>query len=95
MTDTRVIPSSGNVFVDLGFDEAEARVMALRVRLMMQLCEHLKAEGYTQVEAARHLNVSQPRVSALMRGAWKEFSVDMLLVLATRAGLNPEIRLAT
>jgi hypothetical protein len=31
LADTRVIPGSGNVFVDLGFDEAEAQVMALRV----------------------------------------------------------------
>ncbi|MGH8118846.1 MAG: hypothetical protein ACREPJ_16370 [Rhodanobacteraceae bacterium] len=32
--DSRVIKGSGNVFIDLGFDEAEAQVMALRVELM-------------------------------------------------------------
>jgi hypothetical protein len=37
--DTRVIAGSGNVFIDLGFGEAEARVMALRVELMMRLRE--------------------------------------------------------
>ena len=36
LADTRVIPGSGNVFVDLGFPVAKARVMALRVKLMMQ-----------------------------------------------------------
>jgi len=35
--DTRIIPSSGNIFVDLGFDEAEARVMAFRVELLVRL----------------------------------------------------------
>lgn len=93
--DVRVIPSSGNVFVDLGFDEAEARVMALRVQLMMHLRERLEEQGYTQVEAAKHLGVTQPRVSALMKGAWKDFSMDMLLTLAARAGLKPELRLST
>ncbi|MFY9258994.1 MAG: hypothetical protein WAO71_00640 [Gallionella sp.] len=39
--DVRVIASSGNVFVDLGFDPAEARVMALRVELMLCLRERL------------------------------------------------------
>jgi predicted XRE-type DNA-binding protein len=41
LDDTRVIAGSGNVFIDLGFDEAEARVMALRVELMMRLREWL------------------------------------------------------
>jgi len=88
------IPGSGNVFVDLGFDEAEAQVMALRVQLMIRLRERLQEKGYTQVEAAKRLGMTQPRVSALLKGTWKDFSMDMLLTLATRAGLKPELRLA-
>ena len=91
LADTRVIPGSGNIFVDLGFDEAEARVMALRVELMMRLRERLLEKGYTQVEAAKRLGVTQPRVSALLKGSWQDFSMDMLLTLATRAGLKPEV----
>ena len=94
LADTRVIPGSGNVFVDLGFDEAEAQVMALRVQLMIRLRERLQEKGYTQVEAAKRLGMTQPRVSALLKGTWKDFSMDMLLTLATRAGLKPELRLA-
>ena len=94
LADTRVIPGSGNVFVDLGFDEAEARVMALRVQLMIRLRERLQEKGYTQVEAAKRLGMTQPRVSALLKGTWKDFSMDMLLTLATRAGLKPELHLA-
>jgi predicted XRE-type DNA-binding protein len=93
LEDVRVIESSGNVFADLGFDPAEAHVMALRVELMMRLRERLEADGLTQREAARRLGVSQPRVSALLKGAWKDFSMDMLLTLAERAGLHPRIRL--
>jgi predicted XRE-type DNA-binding protein len=94
LADTRVIPGSGNVFVDLGFDEAEAQVMALRVELMTRLRKWLADEGLTQAEAAKRLHVTQPRVSALVKGAWKDFSVDMLLTLAARAGLHPRLRLA-
>lgn len=90
--DTRITEGSGNVFVDLGFDEAEAKVMALRVELMVRLREHLS--GMTQAEAAKLLGVTQPRVSALLKGVWKDFSIDMLLKLAARAGMNPELRLA-
>jgi predicted XRE-type DNA-binding protein len=70
--DTRSIAGSGNVFIDLGFDEAEARVMALRVELMMRLREQLQEKGYTQVEAAKRLGMTQPRVSALLKGTWKD-----------------------
>ncbi len=93
-TDTRVIPGSGNIFIDLGFDEAEARVMALRVELRGRLQQQIGEKGYTQVEAAQRLGVTQPRISALLKGKWQDFSVDMLLTLAARAGLRPQLRLA-
>ena len=92
--DTRVTPSSGNVFVDLGFDEAEAEIMTMRVDLMVSLEKHIVAQGWTQAEAAKRLGITQPRVSKLKKGAWQEFSLDMLLTLAARAGLHPELRLA-
>ncbi|MCX5733397.1 MAG: helix-turn-helix transcriptional regulator [candidate division NC10 bacterium] len=92
--DTRITPGSGNVFVDLGFDEAEAQVMALRAELMIRLSERLKAKGWTQAEAAKRLRVTQPRVSKLTKGVWRDFSLDMLLTLAVRAGLHAELRLA-
>lgn len=92
--DTRITPGSGNVFVDLGFDPAEAQVMALRAEVMIRIEQHLKAKGWTQTEAAKRLGITQPRVSKLARGAWQDFSLDMLLTLAARAGLHPELRLA-
>lgn len=51
--DTRIIDSSGNVFVDLGFDPAEAEVLKLRTEVMIRTAEQLKARGWTQAEAAR------------------------------------------
>ncbi len=93
-SDTRRIKGSGNVFLDLGFDPAEAKIMALRAEVMIRMEQHLKAKGWTQAEAARRLGITQPRVSRLIKGRWQEFSLDMLLTLAARAGLEPELRLA-
>ena len=90
--DARITPSSGNVFVDLGFDEAE--IMTMRVDLMVSLEKHIDSQGWTQAETAKRLGITQPRVSKLKKGAWQEFSLDMLLTLAARAGLHPELRLA-
>ena len=91
LNDIRITESSGNVFVDLGFDEAEAKVMALRVELIVQLRETLNQQGLTQAEAAKQLGVTQPHVSALLRGTWKDFSMDTLLTFAARLGLQPRL----
>ena len=89
-----VTPASRSVFHYLGFDEAEAQVLEMRADLMAVLRKHIEKQGWTQTEAARKLGISQPRVSALMKGAWRDFSADMLLVLAARAGLRPKLKLA-
>ena len=91
--DTRIIESSGNVFADLGFDPAEAEVMKLRTEIMICTAQPLKAKGWTQAEAARHLGITQPRVSRRVKGKAEDFRLDMLLTLAMRAGLHPEPRL--
>src|ERR1700744_3367641 len=89
-----VTPAGRSVFYDLGFDEAEARVLEMRADLMAALRDHIEKKGWTQSEAAKNLGITQPRVSALMKGAWRDFSADMLLVLATRVGLQPTLKLA-
>lgn len=94
LSDRRRIKGSGNVFVDLGFDPAEAKVMALRTEVMLRMEQHLKKQGWTQAEAAKRLGITQPRVSRLIKGQWQDFSLDMLLTLAARAGLEPRLKLA-
>ncbi len=91
--DTRITASSGNVFLDLGFDAAEAEVMALRAEVMIRIEQRLKSKGWTQLEAAKHLGITQPRVSKLTKGVWQDFSLDMLLTLAARVGLHPQLKL--
>jgi predicted XRE-type DNA-binding protein len=92
--DESCTPSCGNIFVDLGFEPAEAEVMKLRAEVMIRMKERLKEAGWTQAEAARRLGVTQPRVSCLMKGKVEDFSLDMLLTLSARVGLHPELRLA-
>ncbi len=92
--DVRVTRGSGNVFIDLGFDPAEALIMALRAEVMIRIEQRLKSQGWTQLEAAKRLGITQPRVSKLIKGVWQDFSLDMLLTLAARAGMRPRLRLA-
>jgi predicted XRE-type DNA-binding protein len=73
---------------------AEAENMKLRSALMMALEGHIKAQGWTQAETARRLQVTQPRVSDLMRGKIDLFGIDTLVNMLTAAGLHVEIHVA-
>lgn len=96
MTKKRVAmtKSSGNVFSDLGFPPEEATVLAMRADLMARLRLLISKRKWTQAEAAEKLGISQSRVSDLVRGKWDKFSLDMLIALATRAGLRVQLRMA-
>lgn len=94
MTRTATMRSSGNVFLDLGFPAEEAAVLAMRADLMAQLRRLIERRGWTQVQAAAALGIRQSRVSDLVRGKWEKFSLDMLLMLAARAGMQPRLKLA-
>lgn len=90
----KITRSSGNVFADLGFPPEEAAILTMRADLMAQLRLAIEKRNWTQIEAAKILGVSQSRVSDLMRGKWDKFSLDMLVTLASRAGLHCELKLA-
>ena len=92
--DTRITESSGNVFLDLGFPPEEAALLAMRADLMAKLRLTIDEKEWTQAEAAKVLGIAQSRVSDLVRGKWEKFSLDMLITLASRAGLQPRLELA-
>ncbi len=89
-----ITESSGNVFADLGFDQAEAAILQMRATLMNDLREFIRTSGMTQSEAARLLGIGQSRVSDLTRGKWEKFSLEMLITLEARAGRKVKLDLA-
>lgn len=89
----RITASSGNVFADLGFDEAEAANLQLRSRLMAELKTVIERSGMTQVEAAKLLGVHQSRISDLVRGRIDRFSADILVNLLARIGFQVSVQI--
>jgi len=89
-----VVNSSGNVFIDLGYSPDEAAILQMRADLMADLRKFIKAKKLTQAKAAETLGISQSRVSDLMRGKWERFSLEMLITLATRAGMHVTLKRA-
>ena len=86
--------TASNVFLDLGFEPAEAAVLQMRATLMSDLRTYVESEGLTQAEASERLGVAQSRVSDLVRGKWDRFSLEMLITLEARIGRTVNIELA-
>lgn len=89
-----IVHSSGNVFIDLGYSPDEAAILQMRADLMADLRKFIKAKRLTQAKAAEILGVSQSRVSDLIRGKWERFSLEMLITLATKAGIRVTLKRA-
>ena len=90
----KMTKSSGNVFVDLGFDPAEATVLQMRANLMSDLRLYIEKHKLTQSDAAKRLGIAQSRVSDLVRGKWDKFSLEMLITLEARIGRTVRVEFA-
>ncbi len=95
MTETDGIP--GQVFASvwdaLEDSPAEAANMQLRSELMIAVKQAVAEWGLTQAEAARRLDVTQPRLNDLLQGRISKFSLDALILLAERAGLSVRVQI--
>ena len=80
---------SGDVFVDLGFADAEER--KLRVQLAMRLNDLIAELGLTQAKAAALFGVPQPHVSELKNYKLSRFSSERLLRFLTQLDRDVEI----
>ena len=72
-----VIPSSGNVFADLGLRDANEK--QTRVRLAVAINQIIEVRRLSQSAAARLLDINQPKISALVNYRLEGFSVERLM----------------
>ncbi|MDX2252146.1 MAG: XRE family transcriptional regulator [Nitrospira sp.] len=84
----------GNVFLDLGFPPHEAAVMLLRCEIAEALRKWIDREGLTQAQAAKRLNIVQPRISEIVRNKVDKLSLDYLVGLCAKARVSITVKLA-
>src|SRR5260221_10688004 len=78
------IISSGNIFADLGFPDAEERMA--KINLALQINVLIKRKKFTQKQAAELLDIDQPKISALSTGKLSGFSLERLFRFLTILG---------
>ena len=67
-----------SVFDAISDTPQEALNMKFRSRLMNEIIDQVNSNGWRHEEAAKHLGVSQSKVSDLFRGKLSKFSLDTL-----------------
>lgn len=86
------VESSGNVFADLGFVNPEEALA--KSELARQISAIIKQRKLTQKQAAEILKVDQPKISALIRGRLRSFSLERLIFFLNELGQDVNIMIS-
>jgi predicted XRE-type DNA-binding protein len=84
-----VEPGSGNVYTDLGYPDSDN--MLVKARLAAKIAEIVQRRALTQARTAEILGLTQPKVSALLKGRFRGISEHRLLECLTRLGRDVHI----
>jgi len=76
-TGTTAERGSTNIFADLGVPDVDAHLV--KAAVVRRIDDIVRERGSTQTEAARRMGLSQPDVSRLLRGDFREHSHERLL----------------
>ena len=81
--------SSGNVFADIGMPDAGEHL--LKAGLVARIERTIRQRELTQVAAAELMNIDQPKVSAMLAGQFRGYSVERLMRFLVALGHDVEI----
>ena len=81
---------SGNVFADLELPNAEK--LKIKSGLVIEITKAMRQLGLSQQAAAQRMGISQPKVSAMLKGDFANLSERKLMDCLNRLGYDIEIR---
>lgn len=87
--ETTVRRGTGNVFADLGYANAETHL--LKAQLMSRVMDIMAERKLSQTTAAEIVHVSQPDISRMLKGQFRDVSVERIMRMLTRLGCEVEI----
>ncbi|KKB60886.1 XRE family transcriptional regulator [Robbsia andropogonis] len=88
--DIEIETSSGNVFADLGFGDAEK--LKIKSGLVTEITRAVRNLRLSQEQASRRMGISQSKVSGMMRGDFANLSELKLMDCLNRLGYDIEIK---
>ena len=86
---SKIEAGSGNIFADLGLPDAQNHL--LKAEIVSELYRLSRRPALTQAQIARRIGISQPEVSRLFKGHFREYSIERLMTFLTAFGRDVEI----
>lgn len=84
-----VYESAPNIFEELGLTEPDAHY--LKAQIVAELYRLATAKRLTQTKAGALMGISQPEVSRMFKGHFREYSVERLIGFLTAFDRDVEI----
>lgn len=88
-TDDRVEIGFGSVYADLGYKNHEE--METKSNLVIEISKVIKKKKLTQAEAAEIFGISQPKLSELLSGHFRGYSIERLIHFLNEIGQDVDI----
>ena len=82
-------PSTGNVFADLGLAGADEHL--IKAGLVVKIDRIIRQRQLTQAATAQLIGIDQPKVSAMLAGQFRGYSVERLMRFLVALGHDVEI----
>jgi len=82
-------PGTGNVFADLGFPDAGEHL--IKAGLVVRIDRTIRERKLTQAAASELMGIDQPKVSAMLAGQFRGYSVERLMRFLVALGHDVEI----
>jgi predicted XRE-type DNA-binding protein len=85
----KVETGSCNIFADLGLPDAENHF--LKAQIVSKIYRLANQRKLTQARAGKLMGISQPEVSRMFKGNFREYSIDRLMGFLTSFDRDVEI----
>lgn len=89
MADNRVEIGSGSFYADMGLKNYEE--METKSNLVIEISKAIKKKKITQTQAAEIFGISQPKLSELLNGRFRGYSVERLIHFLNDIGQDVDI----
>ncbi|HEY2227767.1 MAG TPA: helix-turn-helix transcriptional regulator [Xanthobacteraceae bacterium] len=85
----KVETGSGNIFADLGLPDADTHF--LKAQIVSEIYRITNERKLTQAQAGKRMGITQPEVSRMFKGNFREYSIDRLMGFLTSFDRDVEI----
>jgi predicted XRE-type DNA-binding protein len=85
----KVEVGSGNIFADLGLPDADTHF--LKAQIVSEIYRIISERKLTQAGAGKLMGITQPEVSRMFKGSFREYSIERLMGFLTGFDRDVEI----